>query len=442
MEEDAAADAPLTLLSLPLPLVLLIFSLLPVDCRLRCAEVCRGWRGVLAERSLWTRLDVSRASGVRMVREMEGSLDALCRCAAARAAGGLHSLHVDAHLVSQAVLRDVAAASAGALCELRVHGDEPYQWLTPDEVGVLCDAAPRLRFFGTDLNVDAADAQAARAALRNEAPFGPLRVRRLFAYLRDADAAGVVAFAADVAAHASLCELVLLLASLDAPAALDAVVDAALARRLHSISFSHCRLSPASAPALARLLRSDTLTSLSIEGDGLVLLDAAAAAVLAAALRANATLTALSLRVVGVFSEFSDPAVATELLGALTGHASLRSLDLEHDRVFDAHRAAAGALFGALVAANAPSLTQLNVAYCDLGDDGLSPLFDALRVNSHLRTLKCGGYGIMSEAFAADALLPAVRANASLRCLEVLDEGEAAGVLEAAALVAQRPSIE
>jgi hypothetical protein len=438
MEEDADADAPLTLLSLPLSLVLLIFSLLPVDCRLLCAEVCRDWRGVLAERSLWTRLDVSRASGVRMARALPGSLDALCRCAAARACGGLHSLHVDAYLVSQAALRDVAAANAGALQQLHTHNDEPYHWLTPDEVRVLCVAAPRLRVFGTDLCCGATGVQAARRALRNEEPFGPLRMQHVRADLHNEDEAGVIAFAADVTVHASLCELELGFASLDAPAALDAVVDAALARRLHSISFCHCLLSPESAPALARLLRSDALASLPIEGEGLVLLDAAAAAVLAAALRANVTLTALSLCDARVWHDLT---AAAELLGALTGHDSLQTLDLQRNRVPAAHRAVAGALFGALVAANAPSLTQLNVAYCDLGDDGLRPLFEALPANTHLRTLNVSRNNT-NEAFAADVLLPAVRANASLRCLEVLDEEETASVLEAAVLVAQRPSIE
>ncbi len=85
----AEAEAPLTtvLSALPLPLVLHIFSLLPVDTRLRCAEVCRGWRSVLLERSLWTRLDLSEAPGVR-----GAALAALLRCAAARAGGSLHTL--------------------------------------------------------------------------------------------------------------------------------------------------------------------------------------------------------------------------------------------------------------------------------------------------------------------------------------------------------------
>jgi hypothetical protein len=114
----AAADGHATsaLAPLPLPVVLYIFSLLPVDCRLRCVEVCRGWRAVLLERSLWTRLDLSAASGVRM---REGNaLDALLRCAAARAGGGLQSLRIVKSIVTHATLLEVAAANAGALREL------------------------------------------------------------------------------------------------------------------------------------------------------------------------------------------------------------------------------------------------------------------------------------------------------------------------------------
>jgi Ran GTPase-activating protein (RanGAP) involved in mRNA processing and transport len=140
-------------------------------------------------------------------------------------------------------------------------------------------------------------------------------------------------------------------------------------------------------------------------------LDAPAAAVLAAALRANSTLTSLTLNFAGVFHH---PAAAAELLGALTGHASVRVLSLRGNYAMAAHQAAVGASLGALVAANAPALTELDVSHCRLGDDGLRALFDALPRNSHLRTLDVSGNN-MSDAFARDVLLPALRANTSLR---------------------------
>jgi hypothetical protein len=409
---SAAGLATTSALSLPHAVVLHIFNLLPVDCRLRCAEVCRDWRAVLSERRLWTRLDLTAASGV-LVRQ--AALDALLRCAAARAGGGLQSLHVDKCLFTHAALLEVATANAGALRELHARNDPNHPGFTPVQAEALLDAAPQLHVLATDLECDAADVQAARRALHNEAPFGPLRVVHLHANLNGVarGEAGVVAFAADVAAHASLRGLSLNHGPLDTAAALDAVVDAALARGLQSVALRACGLPRASAPAaLARLLDGDALTTLECSRSNF--LDAPAAAVLAAALRGNSTLTSLALNDVGVFR---DAAAAAELLGALTGHASLRMLSLRGNVVAAPHRAAAGASLGALVAANAPALAQLDVWWCDLGDDGLRPLFEALPHNAHLRELDCSYNSGMSEAFARDALLPAVRANASLRTL-------------------------
>jgi hypothetical protein len=84
----------------------------------------------------------------------------------------------------------------------------------------------------------------------------------------------------------------------------------------------------------------------------------------------------------------------------------------------DAHHAAAGAALGALVAANAPALHELDASWAGLDDDAWCPLLDALPRNTHLRKLDLSDEGdAMSEAFARDRLLPAVRANTSLRKL-------------------------
>jgi hypothetical protein len=92
-----------------------------------------------------------------------------------------------------------------------------------------------------------------------------------------------------------------------------------------------------------------------------------------------------------------------------------------------------------LLAADAPALTALDVAYSFLGDAGLRPLFEALPGNTHLRTLNCWRND-MSEAFAAGVLLPAVRANASLRTLIAHSYADQASdaAREAEALVASR----
>ncbi len=255
-------------------------------------------------------------------------------------------------------------------------------------------------------------------------------MRHLSATLPDEAEAGVVAFAADVAAHASLVRLTLLGAPLSTAAAIDAVVDAALARRMDAVALSFCGLSPASAPALARLLSSDALTTLECSHTDL--LDVPAATLLAAALRENSTLTSLTLIVARVWEDLD---AAAELLGALTGHASLRVLNLACNRLFGPPAEELGAVLGTLVAANAPALTELDLSNCILRDAGLRPLFEALPGNTHLRKLECEG-NIISDAFERDVVLPAVHANASLR---ELDAGRgAAHATQAAALVRDR----
>ena len=58
-ERVAARVGPASTLSaLPLAVMLLIFSMLPVDTRLRCREVCRAWRAFVAAPTLWTTLRV------------------------------------------------------------------------------------------------------------------------------------------------------------------------------------------------------------------------------------------------------------------------------------------------------------------------------------------------------------------------------------------------
>jgi hypothetical protein len=86
----AETDNTTTALSpLPHAVVLDIFARLPADVRARCALVCRGWRAVTSEPSLWTRLNLSPSSGVSVA-----VTDAVLRGAAARAHDGLVWLDV------------------------------------------------------------------------------------------------------------------------------------------------------------------------------------------------------------------------------------------------------------------------------------------------------------------------------------------------------------
>jgi hypothetical protein len=363
--------------------------------------------------------------------------EALLRAAAARAGGAVEALDVSGctlqpRAISHEALLPVAAANAGALQTLGFcNRAGAYPQLNLHDVEALLRAAPRLGAFQAD--VGCANAAEAHRLLRNEAPLGPLRVRMadvtLFGGGGEAD---VLALTADAAAHASLTGLAINHAPLNTAVTLNAVVDMALARRLSYLQLWGCDLTPACAPALARLLAGNVLAAFLLPNEGVQLLNVPAAQVLGNALRRNSTLTSLTLFEVGLWR---DRAAAAVLLGALTAHPSLRNLKLIADRVAEPDRAVAGAAIAALVAADAPALETLDVSRCDLGDAGLGPLVDALSHNTRLRTLICRDNGA-SDAFAREQLLPAVRANNSLRRLTTELDSDAAR--EAEMLVKQR----
>jgi hypothetical protein len=422
----AAQHAAPALAPLPHALVLHILSLLPVDTRLHCAEVCRSWRAALEERSLWLRLDLS-ASGVSPKRE---TTNALLHAAAARARGELLALDLRGcpRVTFDALLAVVTAN--GALHELRTHTDEGSSPLKTDALEALLRAAPRLALCEAD--VVCRELALAHRLLRNEPPFAPLHLCSFKFYGAGVGEAAVLVLAADLASHVHMRRLHLCIAPLHTAAALDAVVDAALTRQLTSVKLHGCNLTPYSAPALVRLVGSGTLAELDIRGNGDTLLDVPTALALSNALRASSTLTTVSLWWVDLWD---DIAAATAVLGALTGHPSLRSLHISHNIVIAAQQEEAGALIAALVAANAPALQALNVCRCNLYDAALRLLFDALPANTHLRTLNCTR-NELSDAFVRERLLPAVRANSSLRELQTDD------ALEAEALVQRRAAAE
>jgi hypothetical protein len=413
MELGVSCLAPLPVPPLPHALVLFIFSLLPVDQRLRCLEVCKGCYATVNERSLWTRLDLSATAGLA-----RPATEALLRAAAARAGGQLQALHLtDCVAITHAALLAVARANADTLTELRMEGScicyAGYVAFVY-EVEAVLGAAPRLHLLAADVYCH--DVAVAHRLLRNEGAFTALRVRKLC--VDGHDEASVLALAADLAAHTSLTDVRLQGAPLRALAILDAVVDAALALRLASLTFFACNVTPASAPALARLISGGALTELYVRNWGEQLLDQPAAELIADALRANSTLTSLTLR---GCCFWHDAAAATLLLHALTAHRSLRTLHLCFDTTHagDHHAAALGAALGALVAADAPTLHELNVSHSGLSDAWLGPLVDALPLNTHLRTLNLNDNPFTHD-FARDRLLPAVHANTSLRQLTAL----------------------
>jgi hypothetical protein len=156
-------------------------------------------------------------------------------------------------------------------------------------------------------------------------------------------------------------------------------------------------------------LGSNTLATLVIDDIADAhLLDGPSTALLGNALHANRSLTSFSFNA----TVWHDADVSAALLGALANHHSLRTLDVAGKQLAPA----ACAALGALVAANAPALTSVDASNNNLRDAGLRPLCDALPRNTHLRELNVARNG-MSVAFARDVLLPAVRANTSLRAL-------------------------
>ncbi len=414
---------------MPLSLVLDIFARLPADERARCALVCRGWRATVAHASLWRRLDLSPSSGVSVA-----VTDTVLFAAAALARGGLASLDVfDCDSVTHEARLAVARANVGTLKRLRLSSSWQFDD-TSSDLEALLAAVPLLTRCEADVHCWA---QLAVRMLRNEPPFEALRLRRVEAAF-DSDSLAeqlptLHELLAALPAHPSLTTLELWGLPLTAPAALDAVVDVAVAQRLERLGFVGCALCPASTPSLARLLRSGAL-GLNVAGGDVALLDAPAAALLADALRDSAcALMSLSFRHVRLWHDMD---AAAALLAAATAHPRLAVFGCHKNAVQEGHAGAVGVLLAAVVAANAPALTELDVGDCELGDAGMAPIVSALTGNTHLRKLTCFGND-MSEAFARGVLLPAVRASTGLRSLVTFQE-DVMAMREAEALVAAR----
>ena len=217
--------------------------------------------------------------------------------------------------------------------------------------------------------------------------------------------------------------------------ALGALVDAALARRLRELKLESCT-PPAAAP-LARLLTEGSLAVLEsshISTDDMPLFDAAGAALVADALRMNTTLTKLVLDGTDVCLDMD---AAGAFVGGLVGHPSLRELQITGESPYMGDRSALGPALGAVIAADAPALLSVDFSRNTLADAGLAPIVEALPLNRHLHTLHLY-QNDMSEAFARERLLPAVRANTSLRDLMCFTSGLWGAAIEAEVLVCDR----
>ena len=441
--EDAAAvrisrDAA-TFASLPLPLACRVFLALPPDARGRACCVCRAWRDALAAPALWTRLDLS----TMRVRCWQRFLTVLFG-AATRAQGQLCVLDLSQQQVSREVL--LLVLTAGSLRELHLHNLDAGHGenLMSPTVEQVAAAAPLLQVLTAE-DVGCMWEGASRV-LRAEPPFALLQTRHTLRVqfcaedvLRGGmDRVGPFAAAlADAALQPALLKLCVEFADTAQPDVMGALVDAVLARRLRKLKLSYCT-SPPAAP-LARLLTGSSLTSLSLcEVEGRYtrpLFDAAGATLVADALRTNTTLTKLDLFGTGLCRDMD---AAGALLGALVGHSSLRELKIVGEHSADSHTF--GVALAALIAADAPALLALDCSENSHRDAGLAPIVEALPLNHHLRELDVRGNG-MSATFARERLLPAVRANTTLRallCANDMLRGPVAAEAEAEELVRRR----
>ena len=245
---DALTVLPL---ALPLPLATCIWGALPSDLRLRCREVCTAWRDALAEPRLWTELELTATSGV-----VAPLTPALLRAAAARAGGQLKRLVVaydrEHHAALEAALLVVVAANADTLRLVRLEPGVHAGYISYDYCVDLLRAAPRQCVLEADVS---AVNMYPDQLLRYEPPCQALRLQSLSLCGFNMLATDVNVLAAELAAYHSLRKLQLSFVPLSTFAALDAVVDAALALQLTKLEFHKCGVGPASAVALSRLLR-------------------------------------------------------------------------------------------------------------------------------------------------------------------------------------------
>jgi len=357
-EEDALVSAVLA--PLPADLVRLVFLLLPADVRLRSREVCRGWRAFLSDNFLWRVCDLSTRSGVMVERT-----PALLRAACERALGTLEVLDVtgwrglfdeveeeDEESSRLLALLPVLHANAGSLVELRAWDCfEPAgeYYLGVEDIEALLSAAPRLRVLECDAGAEAEE-PATTLRLLEEPQFAPVRLQAMRLEEQGGFPLDVPAASAKIALHTSLLRLELVNVDLDTEPALVAVVNLAVSQLQHLI-ISFCDLSPASLPALTRMLGSGSLKELFIYNVSVTLLVGASVPAFCAALRAS-RLVELTLAGMELWGSLED---GLAVIAACTRHPTLRKLDFQCNGLEGAagHEAIEAALDALLEASNA-----------------------------------------------------------------------------------------
>jgi len=305
----------------------LVFALLPVDSRLRCREVCRGWRAFLADVRFWQVCDLSATSGVAR------RSPALLRAASERARGTLRELDVSCwyrgpvgegvETLDDEQLLSVLRSNAASLLALRVW--KPVGGVaraTAAEIERLLIAAPRLRLLECDAFLQGVEAAGPVPRLLHEPQFAPLRLRILVIYSHVVQPPlDVPALAAWAATHPSLKCFMLDGAQLEIQPALDAVATMT-ASQLKLLILFDCHLSPASLPALMRMLESRSLKVLAIFNGNMPLFVGASVPAFCTALRAS-RLTSFDLCSMRLWESQAD---SLAFIAACTDHPTLRKI--------------------------------------------------------------------------------------------------------------------
>jgi len=335
-EREDEALKQLVLAPLFPELASLVFAQLPVDSRLRCREVSRGWRAFLADVRFWQVCDLSAASGVAR------RSPALLRAASERARGTLRELNVSewyrmpvregVETLDDEQLLPVLRANAVSLLTLR-------SWkpmgggarATATAIEQLLIAAPLLRLLECDAFLQGVEAEGPVLRLLREPQFAPLRLQTLMISAPGVQPPlDVPALAAWAATHPSLKRLFLGRAQFEIQHALDAVVNLA-SSQLQTLALFECQLLPASLPALTRMLESRSLKELVLNNGYAPLFVGASVPALCTTLRASRLVTFNLCRM----RLWESQADSLAIIAACMSHPTLRTLDfrvngLEH----------------------------------------------------------------------------------------------------------------
>ena len=289
-----ARASPDTVFS-PLPrfFVRAVFFLLPADQRLRCSEVSRAWRALLADTSLWSFLTLSTKSGCTRFSE------ALFRAVVAKAGGQLRVLDVYGRIgeeLSTPTLLDALASNATSLKLLIALSPSVSTWHTPAQVENLLEAAPLSLCF---LNVHPDNVEQARRCLRNEPPYGRLRLDGLLVKGEGqlVSSESLEALCSDLVKHPTLAKVIIDQVPLCTASAMRIFVNAAIALRVKIICLVSCGCTRACVPELTRLVSAGWVGGMVISNDDVELFEAGADTDrFCAAVRASASLVRLELK--------------------------------------------------------------------------------------------------------------------------------------------------